>query len=618
VVCTANEPQDLFPFGGRSPAKNHVIEALYDGPIDRRSYDYQAVILEKLPSLADGDARIEPVQVSEGDWIVNAAGQLVQLSTGERIRPAGCTTPECEVAWDGSALEMAQLSADFTLLPDLKWSDGVPLTANDSVYGFELARACQEDRRCGDGLVTDNPESVRGTASYTALDERSTRWTGVPGFLDANYRTNFFFPMPEHQLGELDLDELLAAEAMRAPLGWGPFMLESWADGDQIRLVRNPQYFRAGEGLPNFDILVFRFIGLDPEQNLNAISSGNCDVLDREASEILMEAGLQQLLDMGTERRLAVYTIPDSTWEHADFGIQHISYDDGFLLAQDRPDYFGDVRTRQAIAHCLDRGQVVENVLAGLSVVPDTYLPPDHPLANPEVARYPFDPAAGADLLEQAGWRDEDANPETPRVARGIPTVPDGAPFAFTYFTSQGEQRRQAAEILTASLGECGIQATAEFRDIGELFADGPEGPLFGRQFEMAQFAWQTGVRNPCDLYLSSRVPGQPQGEWIPLGSIEPRPFVYGWGGQNLTGFSHPDYDRACTAALEALPGQDGYIESQWESQAIFSAELPAIPLYQRLILAVTQVDLCGFQLDATSWSELWNIEQLYQGETCP
>jgi peptide/nickel transport system substrate-binding protein len=73
VVCTANEPQDLFPFGGRSPAKNHVIEALYDGPIDRRSYDYQAIILEKLTSLADGDARIEPVQVSEGDWIVNAA-----------------------------------------------------------------------------------------------------------------------------------------------------------------------------------------------------------------------------------------------------------------------------------------------------------------------------------------------------------------------------------------------------------------------------------------------------------------------------------------------------------------------------------------------------------------
>jgi peptide/nickel transport system substrate-binding protein len=424
--------------------------------------------------------------------------------------------------------------------------------------------------------------------------------------------------MPEHQLGELNLDELLTAEAMRAPLGWGPFMLESWAEGDQIRLVRNPQYFRAGEGLPNFDILVFRFIGLDPEQNLNAVSSGNCDVLDREASEILMEAGLQQLLDLGSEKRLAVQAIPDSTWEHADFGIQHSSYDDGFQLAQDRPDFFGDVRTRQAIAHCLDREQVVETVLAGLSAVPDSYLPPDHPLADPEVTRYPFDPAAGAALLEQAGWRDEDANPETPRVARGIPTVPDGTLFAFTYLTSQGEQRRQAAEILTASLGECGIQATAEFRDIGELFSDGPEGPLFGRRFEMAQFAWQTGVRNPCDLYLSSQVPGQPQGEWTPLGGIEPRPFVYGWGGQNLTGFSNPDYDRACAAALAALPGQDGYTESHWESQAIFSAELPAVPLYQRLILAVSQVDLCGFQLDATAWSELWNIEALFRGESCP
>ena len=617
-MCTANEPDDLFAYGGRSPAKSHILEALYDGPIDRRGYDYQAVILEKLPSLADNDARLEPVQVNEGDWVVNAAGLLVQLSAGEQVRPFGCSAPDCVLTWDGSPLEMAQLSADFSLLPGLSWSDGVPLTAADSVFGFELARTCLEGRRCGDGLVTDYPESVQRTAAYIALDERSLRWTGVPCFLDATYRTNFFFPMPEHQIGELTLDELLPSEAMRSPLGWGPFMLESWAEGDQIRLVRNPHYFRAGEGLPNFDILVFRFVGLDPEQNLNAILSGGCDVLDRQASELLMDAGLEQLLDLGSSGRLATIAIPDAIWEHADFGIQHISYDDGFQITQDRPDFFGDVRTRQAIALCLDREQVVETILAGLSAVPDSYLPLGHPLANPEVTRYPFDPAAGAALLQQVGWQDEDGDPDSPRVARGIPTVPDGTPFAFTYLTSQGEQRRQAAEILSGSLAECGIQATPEFRDIGELFADGPQGPLFGRQFEMAQFAWQTGARNPCDLYVSSRVPGPPQGEWFPLGSSQPRPFLFGWGGQNLTGFSHPEYDQACATALEALPGQAGYIQSHWESQAIFSAELPVVPLYQRLKLAVTRVDLCGFQLDATAESELWNIEGLYLGEPCP
>ena len=47
---------------------NVVREAIYDGPIDERGFDYQPVILEKLPSLADGDAVIEPVSVAAGDW----------------------------------------------------------------------------------------------------------------------------------------------------------------------------------------------------------------------------------------------------------------------------------------------------------------------------------------------------------------------------------------------------------------------------------------------------------------------------------------------------------------------------------------------------------------------
>jgi len=55
-------------------ARALILEAIYDGPIDMAGYEYEPVILEKLPSLADGDALIEAATVQAGDrvWIATA------------------------------------------------------------------------------------------------------------------------------------------------------------------------------------------------------------------------------------------------------------------------------------------------------------------------------------------------------------------------------------------------------------------------------------------------------------------------------------------------------------------------------------------------------------------
>ena len=619
TICTGAEPDNLSLYAGLSLIKNHILEAIYDGPVDTNGFDFQPVILEKLPDLADGDASIEPIPVSAGDEVVNDAGRLVPLAPGERVRPFGCTQPDCAVTWDGGPLEMAQLSATFTLVEGLRWSDGAPLRAADSVASYEIARDCQaEPGSCGgSGLATGNPETALRTASYTALDERSLRWTGVPGFLDPDYRTNFFIPLPEHQVAGRPPAELFQAGGTDLPLGWGPYVLDRWVPGDHIRLHKNPNYFRAGEGLPRFDVLIFRFVGQEPERNLAALSSGTCDVLDQEASAILAGEPLEELLALDESGQLAAHFTTGTVWEHADFGIQHISYDDGFQLGIDRPAFFNDVRTRQAIALCMDRQRVVDSLLNGLSAVPDSYLPPEHPLFNPAVARYPFDPEAGQALLDQVGWLDDDGNGVTPRRAFGVPNVVDGSPLAFSYLTSTAPQRQQAAQILKESLAGCGIEIDLEFQPVETVFADGPDGPLFGRRFEMAQFSWLTGFSPPCDLFLTDEISGPPGVNWIPFGSLEARSFIYGWGGQNQTGYSSPAYDQACRSAREALPGQPGYVESHHQAQELFAAELPVVPLYLRLKLAVTRPDICGFQLDPTARSEMWAIEAFDVGEGC-
>ena len=229
TVCLGSEPETLYIYGGSSLAQSHVLEAIYDGPVDAIGYEYHPVILEKLPDFADGDASLDPVSVQAGDWVVNDAGLLVQLDLGEIVRPFGCSNSSCAVAYDGEPLEMSQLSATFTLKEGLKWSDSVPLTAADSAFSYQIASQCQADfGLCGGlGLVGEGGlDTLSQTASYTALDERTVRWTGVPGTLDPAYQTNFFTPLPEHQLSGYDPDDLFTAqETARQPLGWGPYMV---------------------------------------------------------------------------------------------------------------------------------------------------------------------------------------------------------------------------------------------------------------------------------------------------------------------------------------------------------------------------------------------------------
>lgn len=624
TICLGEEPETLFIYGGASLAQSHVLEAVYDGPIDTAGYEDQPVILEKLPDMADGSAALEPVAIQAGDLVVDDSGQPVSLAAGSRVRPAGCTSTDCAITWDGSSpLEMDRLVATFTLKPDLRWSDGATLTIADSVFSYEVARNCQgEQGACGGlGLVTRQGfETVEHTASYTALDERTVQWSGLPGFLDPNYQLNFFIPLPEHQLAQIPPEQLFTAEqTARRPIGWGAYTIEEWIPGQYLQLRKNPNYWRAAEGLPRYDLLTFRFLlasgdaSADAERNRQVLESGACDVLDQQASLSLQAGGLQALFEAEAGGQMAVHAVPGTSWEHVDFGIRPLSYDDGYQPAFDRPDLFGDPRVRQALALCMDRQKVVDTVLSGRVPVMDTYLLPDHPLFNPEAPTYVYDPEAGAALLQQAGWIDHDGDPQTPRQSQGALTVQGGTPLQFTYLASNHPQRQQAAEILAASLAECGVQVDLQILDAEQVYAPGPDGPVFGRTFDMAQFAWQGSRESPCALWTSEQIPGEAS---MRDEDGTPR-FPRGWGGANETGYSDPEFDRQCQAALQSLPGKPGYVENHLQAQATFAADLPVVPLYQHLKIAITRPDLCGFQLDPTAFSEMWTIEAFDAGGGC-
>lgn len=580
VVCEGQEPDTLYIHGGSMLAASHIQEAIYDGPFDNVSFGYQAIILEKLPQLDDGDAVINTVTVGEGDVVVDGLGNPVELTTEftGTVRPAGCYTDDCGVAFDGSDLEMEQMQVTFVLKDGVTWGDGEPVKASDSIYGFGLYMDPD----------TPTPSRYTGerTASYEALDDKTVVWTGLPGYRDSTYFLNFWSPQPEHLWGGMSAADLVSAEeSSRLPMGWGAFNIKEWVAGDHVTVVKNPYYFRADEGLPYVDEIVYRFVGEDANAAIAALLAGECDILTQD---LTLDSQSELLIELEAAGQLVPTFVTGTVWEHVDFGVNP---EPGY--AATRPDFFEDVNMRQAIAMCLDRQAIVDELLYGRSVVIDTYIPSNHPMFYEDAKHYDYDPETAKAMLEEMGWVDTNGDGIRECSGCGVEGATDGTPLAFKWGSTNADLRVNYMQIMQVNLLDCGIDLTLENITSTEWFADGPEGPLFGTHFDMGSFAWLTGVEPPCDLYLSFQTPTEENG----------------WAGQNDTGWANAEYDQVCNAALQSLPGTAEYEQYHKEAQRIFAENLPVIPLFLRIKLAATAPYVKNFIMDTTANSEMWNVE---------
>jgi len=586
TICMGQEPASLFLYDDVSASASAIREALYDGPYDINGFEMTPVILERVPSIDAGDVLLEPVSVKAGDILVDADGAVTQLTEGVLYFPAGCSAPECALSYQGEEeAQSDQLVVRFTLRPDVLWSDGSPLTAADSVYSYEIAREL---------FPAAGPELLRYTDGYQALDAHTIEWRGIPGYVDPTYATNFFSPMPQHVLAGISTADLLTSEAAsRSPLGWGAYRLEQWVAGDHITFKKNVNYFRAGEGLPHFDTLVFRFIN-NADEALQALLSGECDFVDET---VPMESKSAELRDLEAREQIRVDYESGTSWQHLDFGILPADIE--------RASKFRVKELRQAIAMCIDRESLIAQLALDQSLLMETYTPPNHPLFNPQAKLPAFDPEEAKRILEELGWVNQDNDSQTPRVARGVTGIPDGTPFEVAFLASDGAQRELTTEFISTALAECGIEVNIQFGSSQDIFAPGPEGPIFGRQFELAQFGWVTALEPPCFLYTSMEIPG-------------PYPeYPNGWGGANATGYSSLEFDQACSTAQRSLPDYAEYRSAHESAQSIFADEVPVIPLYTQVKQAAMRPDMCGVQLDPSARSALWNLEEFAYGDTC-
>jgi len=337
---------------------------------------------------------------------------------------------ECFAAESYEVLDDGKL-LKFVLKPGIRWFDGVEVTAADVEFTYKLMIDPATPTAYAGDFKAVSSFTVTGKYSFEVrYDEPFARslvtWASAI--------------LPRHALEGQDL---MNTEQSRNPLGAGPYKLSVWEPGRRIVLDVNPDYF---EGRAYLDQVVYRIIP-DLSTMFLELKAGNLD---------MMGLTPQQYLHQTTGRE----------WDEKFKKYKYLSFGYTFLGYNLQNPMFSDVRVRQALAHAIDKQEIVKGVLLGLGMPTIGPYKPGTWIYNESIKDYAFDPQKAKAMLAEAGW--------TPG-AKGVLTK-DGKPFSFTILTNQGnDQRIKTATIIQQRLKEIGIEVairTVEWAAFIKEFVD--------------------------------------------------------------------------------------------------------------------------------------------------
>jgi len=165
------------------------------------------------------------------------------------------------------------------------------------------------------------------------------------------------------------------------PVGTGPFMVKEWnkETGDVV-LVANPDYY--GEK-PKVDKVIYKVIE-DPYTQYLALEKGEVDMVSLDVS-------ISGLLERAKNNpNVEVY-------EKVGGGSLSLTFNlkDPILK---------DVRVRRAIAHAINRTEIVMDLLKGTMAEAKGFLSPAYICYTEDIPQYPHDPDKAKQLLAEAGY----------------------------------------------------------------------------------------------------------------------------------------------------------------------------------------------------------------------
>jgi peptide/nickel transport system substrate-binding protein len=371
---------------------------------------------------AYGDTIIQASIADVSGFIPNITSDGASHEIGNLIYN-GLVTRDGNLNFVGELAESWEFSKDcldltFHLRKNARWHDGRPFTADDVVFTYDAMihpktpTAYKDDFLAVDRLTVVDPQTVR--VHYKQPHAMALDSWGM-------------WMLPKHRLAAyVPRGTLRDAPENRSPIGTGPYKFREWRAGEKIILTSNPDYFA---GPPYISRVVHRIIPSQATIFLELKARG----VD---ASVLTAIQFQRQTDYPAFRKAYnKYRYAGNTYTYF-----------GFNLKDSR---FADRRVRQAFAYAIDKAELIEGVVAGLGAEATGPYKPGTWAYNPNVRRYPYDPARARALLAEAGWKDTDGDGIVDR---------NGKPFAFEILTNQGnDERKKVAEVIQSKLRAIGV-----------------------------------------------------------------------------------------------------------------------------------------------------------------
>lgn len=460
----------------------------------------ELVAAGELPPVAERLPK-NPIVVKPEETIGKYGGQLRNNITGQNTlrsseagyfnyEPLTIHNPQGEIV--PNVAESWEWSDDYTVLTlhlreGIKWSDGVPFTADDLLFWWE-------DYILNDELVPSKPTLLtRGEqlAEFSKVDDYTVQFAfAEPYALFTTYLGSWGFPrtdptsMPKHYLSQFHPNyvEMEEIEAMMQEEGfdnWVDFFqhVRSFDNPDKPSISawipnewppqpiqtyhRNPYYWKvdtAGNQLPYIDEL--RTIRVaDPEATLLKTIAGEFDFV-----RIAYLGGPANLPVLAENKESGNYRFAYANWMPNSFANIMFNF-----TTQDpvKRELYNDVRFRRALSVAINREEIVKLIYKGgvfPSQVAPAYGPPYHGESELFQSYAQFDPDLANQLLDEIGL--------TERDSEGFRLGPNGEELllVISATTAWPVETPQVMELVKNYWAEVGIRATVK-PEAGELWA---------------------------------------------------------------------------------------------------------------------------------------------------
>jgi peptide/nickel transport system substrate-binding protein len=440
--------------------------------------------------------------------------------------------PSLAESWDSSADGKVWT---FRLRHGVKWQDGQDFTAEDVKFTY-------------DTVIDPNTKPTVAKADYAGLQKVEAVDPFTVRFYLAQPNAAFLARLvlciaPKHLLQGQDL---ATTPFNRQPVGTGPFMLDSWVQGESLTLKRNPDYF--GEK-PKVDRIVWKIV---PDSNVLALQASNGEV---DGAPVFNPKDAATLQSSG---KLALHETLEGNTQ---------------ISLQLKNPLFQDVRVRQALAYAIDTKALIDTVLAGAAVPATSDLLPTSWAYNPDVPTYGYDPAKARALLADAGWKPG---------ADGI-LAKDGKRFSISLMTDAGHKVREQVMLAVRQYwGELGIEVKAGTQERNSFIFE----KVLKGDFDAVLL--QTAVQ--IDPDLSRRFHSN---------SIK--------NGQNFLNYSNVKLDAVLEQAL-ATADQQQRKQAYAAAQRILAEDLPEISLFYPKTQYAFKPQIQGIKPSPANL--FWNAEQ--------